>query len=89
MEAAEPIARRRRTRTFRTTEEKRLVVEQTLSPGVSVATVARVHGINANQVFHWRKLYEAGQLESVATVSFGGSGGRSMRNNRGAWADHA
>jgi transposase len=24
--------------------------------------VARQHGINANQVFYWRKLYRAGQL---------------------------
>jgi transposase len=32
-------------------------------PGVSVATVARARGINANQVFGWRKLYLAGLLE--------------------------
>jgi hypothetical protein len=29
MEAAEPIVRRRRVRQFRTTEEKRLIVEET------------------------------------------------------------
>jgi transposase len=39
-------------------------VEETLASGVSVATVARAHGVNANQVFHWRKLYQAGLLES-------------------------
>jgi transposase len=27
-----------------------------------VATVARAHGVNANLVFHWRKLYHAGLL---------------------------
>ena len=37
-------------------------MEETLSSGVSVATVARRHGVNANQVFYWRKLYHAGQL---------------------------
>lgn len=34
--------------------------------------IARAHGVNANQVFHWRKLYREGRLEvkdarSVAT----------------------
>ena len=50
-------------RRYRTTEEKRRIVEQTLSSGLSVASVAREHGVNANQVFYWRKLYRAGQLE--------------------------
>jgi transposase len=45
-----------------TTEGKRRIVEQTLSSSVSVATVARQHGVNANQVFYWRKLYHIGQL---------------------------
>ncbi len=31
-------------------------------PGVSVAIVARARGVNANLVFHWRKLYHAGLL---------------------------
>ena len=43
-------------------EFKRAVVEETLRPGVSVALVARTHGINANQVFCWRKLYREGLL---------------------------
>lgn len=49
-------------RRFRTAEEKRRIVEQTLSSDVSVASIAREHGVNANQVFYWRKLYRAGQL---------------------------
>jgi transposase len=73
MEATELIARRRRPRQYRTTEEKRLVVEQTLKPGVSVAAVAQAHGVNANQVFHWRKLYEAGQLEIPMAMSVHGA----------------
>lgn len=47
-----------------TTDEKRRIVEQTLSSDLSVAMVARQHGVNANQVFYWRKLYRAGQLHS-------------------------
>ena len=46
-------------------EEKRRIVEQTLEPGASVARVARAHGINANQVFAWRRLYRQGLLEST------------------------
>jgi transposase len=49
-------------RRYRTPQEKRQIVEQTLSSGLSVASVAREHGVNANQVFYWRKLYRAGQL---------------------------
>ena len=50
-------------RRFRTVEEKRRIVEETLVPGVSVARVARAHGVNANQVFGWRQLYRQGRLE--------------------------
>ena len=46
----------------RSIAEKRRIVEETLAPGASVARVARVHGINANQVFGWRRLYLAGRL---------------------------
>lgn len=42
--------------------EKRRIVEETLAAGASVARVARAHGINANQVFGWRRLYLAGRL---------------------------
>ena len=37
-------------------------MEETLLPGASVARVARRHDVNANQVFHWRKLYHEGRL---------------------------
>jgi transposase len=46
----------------RSIAEKRRIVEETLVPGASVARVARAHGINANQVFGWRRLYVAGRL---------------------------
>ena len=51
-------------RRYWSAEEKRRIVEQTLSSGLSVASLARQHGMNANQLFYWRKLYRAGQLGS-------------------------
>ena len=42
--------------------EKCRIVEQTLKPGASVALVARAHGVNANQVFSWRRQYRQGLL---------------------------
>lgn len=41
---------------------KRAIVEETLQPGASVAQIARKHGVNANQVFFWRKTYREGLL---------------------------
>lgn len=49
-------------RRYRSLEEKRRIVEEALAEGASVARVARVHGVNANLVFNWRKRYRAGQL---------------------------
>jgi transposase len=49
-------------RQHRSPEIKRKIVEETLAPGASVARVARAHGVNANQVFQWRRLYLAGRL---------------------------
>ncbi|PYV52241.1 MAG: hypothetical protein DMG77_06695 [Acidobacteria bacterium] len=46
----------------RSIAEKRRIVEETLIEGASVARLARAHGINANQVFGWRRLYLAGRL---------------------------
>lgn len=54
-----PIVPQRQRRSI---AEKRRIVEETLVPGASVARVARAHGINANQVFGWRRLYLAGRL---------------------------
>ena len=48
---------------------KRSIVEETLKPGASVARIARQHGVNANQVFLWRKAYREGLLpESKPTL---------------------
>jgi transposase len=35
--------------------EKRRIVEEAFRPGASVADVARNYGLNANQVFNWRR----------------------------------
>ena len=42
--------------------EKCRIVEQSLKPGASVAGVALAHGVNANQVFTWRRQYCQGLL---------------------------
>lgn len=42
------------------TEWKRTIVALTFEPGTSVARVARENGINANQVWAWRRLYAQG-----------------------------
>jgi len=55
---AQKQARRRRSK-----QERRRIVEESFVPGVSVARLARVHEVNANQIFHWRKLYREGLLE--------------------------
>lgn len=59
----QPVAETGGKRRYRTVEERRGIVEETLADGVSVAVVARRHGVNANQVFQWRKLYQSGLLE--------------------------
>lgn len=52
-----------RSRRHRSKQERRRIAEESLQPGASVAVVARRHGVNANQVFHWRKLLREGWLE--------------------------
>jgi transposase len=55
-------ATKQATRRWRSVEEKRRIVEETLEAGMSVARVARRHAVNANQVFYWRKKYREGRL---------------------------
>ena len=52
----------RKKRQHRSSEERLRIVEEASVPGASVALVARAHGVNANQVFAWRKLYLTGKL---------------------------
>ena len=51
-------------RRYRSKSERRQIVEESLQPGASVAVIARQHQVNANQVFHWRKLYREGRLDA-------------------------
>jgi transposase len=54
-------------RIHRSKQERRRIVELTMGTGVSVARVARAHGVNANQVYAWRRLYETGKLGAPAS----------------------
>ena len=49
--------------------EKRRIVELTFEPGASVAFVARANGVNANQVFKWRRALERGELGDPVAAS--------------------
>lgn len=62
MVQAEDSSTGRRVRRWRSVSEKRQIVRLTLKPGASVAEVARAHGLNANQVFKWRREVERGEL---------------------------
>lgn len=61
VEVITSVQRRRRW----TPEEKRLMVEEAESPGMSVSAVARKYGIHPNQLFRWRKLMYEGALSAV------------------------
>lgn len=56
-------------RRHRSKLERRQIVEETFVPGASVAIIARSHGVNANQVFQWRKLYREGLLDVQSTAT--------------------
>ena len=63
------LGRRTAPRTRHTIEEKLRIVEETRAKGASVATVARRHHVNPNQVFAWRQLHRRGLLNPQATKS--------------------
>ncbi|MGI8509196.1 MAG: IS66-like element accessory protein TnpA [Gemmatimonadaceae bacterium] len=67
MDVVEAVTVRKKSHTFRGVEEKRRIVEGTLKEGASVSSVARAHGVNANQVFQWRRLYRDGLLDTAAS----------------------
>ena len=47
--------------------EKKLIVQETYEPGVTVSLVARRHGIAPNQLFYWRRRMEEGALTAVGS----------------------
>jgi transposase len=59
---SEEVGVERRARRWRSVAEKRQIVKLTFEPGASVALIARAHGLNANQVFKWRRAFERGEL---------------------------
>lgn len=59
---ADDVSVGRRGRKRRSVAEKLAIVQLTMEPGASVAEIARAHGVNANQVFKWRRLFERGKL---------------------------
>ena len=61
--AEEPKAKRR----FRSKQERRQIVEESLRSGTSVSVLAHRHGVNSHQILHWRKLYREGQLDAKPT----------------------
>jgi len=52
----------RHVRRWRSILEKRQIVQLTMEPGASVAEIARSYGLNANQLFKWRRAWERGEL---------------------------
>lgn len=62
MERVEGVGPERTPRRHRSVAEKRRIVELALEAGVSVARVAQAEGVNANQVFKWRREYRNGRL---------------------------
>ena len=69
MGVAEEAGSPRSVRRWRTVSEKRRIAELTFEPGASVALVARAHGVNANQVFKWRRALKRGELSEPASAS--------------------
>jgi transposase len=63
------VVSERRIRRWRSAAEKRRIVELTQEPGASVALVARANGVNANQVFKWRRALERGELVDPVAAS--------------------
>jgi transposase len=56
-------------RRWRPLSEKRRIAELPLEPGASVALVARAQGVNANQVFKWRRALKRGELSEASAAS--------------------
>jgi transposase len=62
------LGRRLGPRRKYTMAEKRAIVEETRRRGASVAEVAQRHGVNANLLFGWRRLYQQGVLREESSA---------------------
>jgi transposase len=65
MHADDASAARRGRRRWSVSEKVELV-RLTMEPGASIAEIARAHGVNANQVFKWRRQFKKGELRAGA-----------------------
>src|SRR5438477_13200063 len=89
MSHADDAGSGRHVRRRRAVSEKLEIVRLTMEPGASVAEIARAHGVNANQVFKWRRLFERGQLSDgtgrarCTSPKCNGGGGRVLFLRRG------
>jgi transposase len=87
MDTTEQAVVKREPRRRRSVAQKRRIVEETLEPGASVARVARAQGVNASQVFHWRRQYRQGLLgegngETAKLLPVHVSGAPARKTNR-------
>jgi transposase len=64
VEVVTSVQRRRRW----TLEQKLELVKQTNESGSSVSLVARLHVLNATQLFQWRKAYLEGSFVAVGAI---------------------
>lgn len=87
MARAEAPEKRKRRRK----QERRQIVEATIGTGGRGAACRRAHGVNANQVYAWRRLYEKGllgprgkqvSLVPVRVIAADGLPGSRRRSNR-------
>jgi transposase len=60
----------RRKRRSWTLEEKRRIVDESLEDGASIAEIARLYELNANQLFTWRRQFglEPATASDVTTL---------------------
>ena len=64
IERVEVVTGRERRRRY-TAEEKVRLVEETATPGMTVSSVARLHGVSPSLLFQWRRRMAEGGLEAV------------------------
>jgi transposase len=58
-----PLGERRRRWTI---EQKQTIAEQSLVPGASPTTIARLHGVSTGQLYMWRQALKAAQPDAAS-----------------------
>ena len=82
------LPKRRRTRRSWSRAEKRRIIAEAFRPGASAADVARGYGLNANQLFNWRRALAvpAKSKERFGSEGINGSlGGLRRRDSYAGW----